>query len=238
MCIRDSGYGGASGEYMMDLKIMSPPPEMVYNVFKDDQMVAPELPDSVFTYEDNNISLMESEYWVNASRIMELSSERPFYGPPNYTTPPADFTIGYVQTDHTNHVWAAKENMLPGAFNLVTPPDGEVLEITPDNIGGNQIFAWSQSVDPNGSQITYNILWETEFVTDSTNSIQIWDDTTGTAILIPHQAMAQIMTGYADQTGNYSADWSWTVWADDGCCLLYTSPSPRDKRQSRMPSSA
>ena len=24
----------------------------------------------------------------------------------------------------------------------------------------------------------------------------------------------------------------------DGICLLYTSPSPRDKRQSRMPSSA
>ena len=27
-------------------------------------------------------------------------------------------------------------------------------------------------------------------------------------------------------------------WPDDFCCLLYTSPSPRDKRQSRMPSSA
>ena len=26
--------------------------------------------------------------------------------------------------------------------------------------------------------------------------------------------------------------------AKDGDCLLYTSPSPRDKRQSRMPSSA
>ena len=25
---------------------------------------------------------------------------------------------------------------------------------------------------------------------------------------------------------------------DSACCLLYTSPSPRDKRQSRMPSSA
>ena len=25
---------------------------------------------------------------------------------------------------------------------------------------------------------------------------------------------------------------------EDGDCLLYTSPSPRDKRQSRMPSSA
>ena len=151
------GYGGQSGDYVLNLKIMSPPPELVYNVFKDDQMVAVDLPDSVFTYLDNNVSLMESEYWVNAGRIMELSSERPFYGPPNYVTPAADFTIGYVQSDHTNHVWAAKENMLPGAFNLVTPPDGEVLEITHDNIGGNQIFAWSQSVDPNGSQITYNI---------------------------------------------------------------------------------
>ena len=28
-----------------------------------------------------------------------------------------------------------------------------------------------------------------------------------------------------------------TKWLDDAC-LLYTSPSPRDKRQSRMPSSA
>ena len=26
--------------------------------------------------------------------------------------------------------------------------------------------------------------------------------------------------------------------SDDDICLLYTSPSPRDKRQSRMPSSA
>ena len=25
---------------------------------------------------------------------------------------------------------------------------------------------------------------------------------------------------------------------EEGSCLLYTSPSPRDKRQSRMPSSA
>ena len=28
------------------------------------------------------------------------------------------------------------------------------------------------------------------------------------------------------------------IYSDDGTCLLYTSPSPRDKRQSRMPSSA
>ena len=28
------------------------------------------------------------------------------------------------------------------------------------------------------------------------------------------------------------------IMTDTGTCLLYTSPSPRDKRQSRMPSSA
>ena len=28
------------------------------------------------------------------------------------------------------------------------------------------------------------------------------------------------------------------AWAEENTCLLYTSPSPRDKRQSRMPSSA
>ena len=30
----------------------------------------------------------------------------------------------------------------------------------------------------------------------------------------------------------------WRAVSRSSCCLLYTSPSPRDKRQSRMPSSA
>ena len=33
---------------------------------------------------------------------------------------------------------------------------------------------------------------------------------------------------------NYNVEFS----SEGGNCLLYTSPSPRDKRQSRMPSSA
>ena len=32
--------------------------------------------------------------------------------------------------------------------------------------------------------------------------------------------------------------WEDAMWDCDYFCLLYTSPSPRDKRQSRMPSSA
>ena len=33
-------------------------------------------------------------------------------------------------------------------------------------------------------------------------------------------------------------DWTRIQFADAGICLLYTSPSPRDRQKSRMPSSA
>jgi hypothetical protein len=218
------GYGGASGEYVMDIKIMSPPPDMTYNVFKDDWMVAPELPDTILTYVDNNISLMESEYWVNASRIMEVSSERPFYGPPNYNTPAADFDVRYVGTDHSNHVHAAMVNTPPGAFALVTPPNGQELVITHDNIGGGQIFGWSSSVDPNGSTVTYHATLQ---VSTGTDTLEISTDTTGTAIFVPHASIAEVMTAYATATGNYTADVSWTVYANDGWDELEASNGPR-----------
>ena len=37
---------------------------------------------------------------------------------------------------------------------------------------------------------------------------------------------------------NYAGSGECDVDTNHGDCLLYTSPSPRDKRQSRMPSSA
>jgi len=196
------GYSTGAGDYTLEVSVMEPPAEMMYNVWKDGNLAAGELPDTVLTYTDTNVSLLESEYTVNASRLMNLSIPLAVGLEP-----------GHVQTEHTNSVFASKVNMEPGAFNLVTPPDGESLVITEDNIGGNQIFAWSQSVDPNGSEITYHITWQTE--TD-TGTFEIWDDTTGTAILIPIQLMANIMTGYAALTGDYIADFAWTVYADDG----------------------
>ena len=41
-----------------------------------------------------------------------------------------------------------------------------------------------------------------------------------------------------DATGNYILVWWIGIGVSVFSCLLYTSPSPRDKRQSRMPSSA
>ena len=40
-----------------------------------------------------------------------------------------------------------------------------------------------------------------------------------------------------DRTGNANQQWE-VISTGGNTCLLYTSPSPRDKRQSRMPSSA
>ena len=56
---------------------------------------------------------------------------------------------------------------------------------------------------------------------------QILDDTTGTAILVPVANIAGIMTSLADATGEYIADFSWTVWANDGWDEVEASNGPR-----------
>ncbi len=207
------GYGTQEGTYWMEVSVMIPPPALMYNVWKDGNQAAAELPDTALTYTDYNVSLLESEYTVNASRLMSLSQPGE-----------VGLDVGYVHSEHSNSVFAAKENMEPGAFNLVTPADQASLVITEDNIGSNQIFAWSQSVDPNGSEITYHITWQTE--TD-TGTFEIWDDTTGTAVLVPVENIAGIMTALASATGEYIADFSWSVWADDGYDQVEASNGPR-----------
>ena len=53
----------------------------------------------------------------------------------------------------------------------------------------------------------------------------------GSLDAIPKVASGEFDMGSADIN-------SLITWRDKNPCLLYTSPSPRDKRQSRMPSSA
>ena len=54
----------------------------------------------------------------------------------------------------------------------------------------------------------------------------------------PYQVMAMLGAVFSFLLlGRYDLLAEWRM-ARPGSCLLYTSPSPRDKRQSRMPSSA
>ena len=63
-----------------------------------------------------------------------------------------------------------------------------------------------------------------------TSSSSFSDVTADDALILESQ--------WEDVRGNrWSANASWEIDGDISC-LLYTSPSPRDKRQSRMPSSA
>ena len=54
-------------------------------------------------------------------------------------------------------------------------------------------------------------------------AIFVWSDT--------RYGMRNIFAHKIDQNGQL-------LWGDQGACLLYTSPSPRDVEESRMPSSA
>ena len=47
-----------------------------------------------------------------------------------------------------------------------------------------------------------------------------------------------LLNPWEETYGGGSIEYVGTVTATTYTCLLYTSPSPRDKRQSRMPSSA
>ena len=53
----------------------------------------------------------------------------------------------------------------------------------------------------------------------------------------PSDLMKCIMLNSADDIGNPGPDFK-HGWGEVNVCLLYTSPSPRDRSLSRMPSSA
>ena len=71
------------------------------------------------------------------------------------------------------------------------------------------------------------------FATEQFDDIQIGKD--GNTLIITVEERPSISA--IDLSGNKALKTEQLIESLDGC-LLYTSPSPRDKRQSRMPSSA
>ena len=76
--------------------------------------------------------------------------------------------------------------------------------------------------------------------------MKLWGLLVAVLVLIPLLAAAQVTYRESRQARNYDQargpvqvinDWRDVVTVSI-CCLLYTSPSPRDRQKSRMPSSA
>ena len=208
------GFSTSSGAYTIDVHEVEGLPDLLYNVYKDGDLIAEGLADTILAYTDNNVGLFESCYTVTMS-ILESWSD---------TDPDTGHHFAHIESDYSNEACATMLNTPPGAFALITPSEGEELVITHDNIGSAQIFAWSQSVDPNGYPITYHATLQVPVGTDT---LEISVDTTGTAVYVPYASIADIMTIYATATGNYTADVSWTVYADDGSDEVEATNGPR-----------
>ena len=50
--------------------------------------------------------------------------------------------------------------------------------------------------------------------------------------------LTNVVPAVSSTVGGFAGTFQWGPVDEVVTCLLYTSPSPRDKRQSRMPSSA
>ena len=85
------------------------------------------------------------------------------------------------------------------------------------------LWAWGQN-DSGALGLNDQGGWPT-YANSKSSPTQVGTDTTWSKICAG---------GY----GTFGIKTDGTAWAWGNNCLLYTSPSPRDKRQSRMPSSA
>ena len=63
--------------------------------------------------------------------------------------------------------------------------------------------------------------------------IGTWSDFLWPLVILDDRSLYTLPLGLQQLASSFSLDWRLVA-----ACLLYTSPSPRDKRQSRMPSSA
>ena len=201
-------FASASYNYVIEVCGTPTPPDMSYNVYKDFNLLAENL--EVTTLVDNNVSVItESCYWVHG-------------------VVPRSFNIGITtlnvlhETDPSNTACASLINTPPGQFNLITPPDGENVVIMPENIGDSKLFAWSNSIDPNGSPVTYQAVW---WAVVGNDSLEFVVDTTATYVHVPYQDIADTLLSYS---GVETATFQWTVLASDHQSTVEATNGPRE----------
>ncbi len=142
------GYdNSSSGDYVLDVYEAVPPPpipDVLYNVYRDDMLLASALESTHFV--DETATLDSACYVVTAS-LRRLGT--------------GGDTV-YVETGASNEACGALFNAPPGDFTLLSPTDGDTVTITEDNLNTNQRFEWSESADPNGTPVEYEICvtWE------------------------------------------------------------------------------
>ena len=143
-------------------------------------------------------------------------------------------------------------NDAPTAFSLITPEDSAEVIITTESVAEGAMIdvSWTASIDVDEDSVAYGfLLFNGPY---SVETPVLYTAEVGmTQLMIPHSSAIALL----ETAGFQSITCDWLVFATDGQdttmsdeirtlfidarpCLLYTSPSPRDQRGSRMPSSA
>jgi hypothetical protein len=95
--------------------------------------------------------------------------------------------------------------------------------ISLDNIGGNQLFAWNASVDPDGTPVEYEICWNIVAPFD-----QFCDEgITSTAQFVPLQGIVDYIDSLQQAGHGYTLDITWQVYASDGMDEAEAGNGPR-----------
>jgi len=212
-----SGYDSAgvftpssTYNFVMEVCGTPTPPAISYNVYKDGIVVIDGLEETTWT--DDNVSVVtEYCYWVTG--IVPMS-----------------FNLGdeiildeLVETEPTNVECGRAINQPPGDFTLLTPNDGDTVMISLDNIGGNQLFAWNASVDPNGTPVEYEICWNIVAPFDQFCDVGI----TSTAQFVPLQDIVDYIDSLQQAGYGYTVDITWQVYASDGMDETEAGNGPR-----------
>ena len=133
------------------------------------------------------------------------------------------------------------DHLHPDEISVRLSLDEDVTISTQPNMDG----VWSLTVQSSAEQFYLNITayHDLEETTSNTTFIEINrtapEDGDGDTGQPQNSSILSAYHGLDELPAVASVLCGFNVAGDDGMpCLLYTSPSPRDKRQSRMPSSA
>ena len=136
-----------------------------------------------------------------------------------------------------NNVTSAK---LAGAVrNALVPTGGTSGQVLAKASNSNNDVTWVENSGSGGGTISHPVWRRTQFTVADENDIAV--PASGTSVSDYPQFYQLLSATVPDSDNEIRATASTTTGAvtlSQGTCLLYTSPSPRDRQKSRMPSSA
>jgi hypothetical protein len=122
----------------------------------------------------------------------------------------------------TLNVFKVDDNLPPTAFDLVYPSDNATIVLTRVNFLDTLYFAWNQSVDPSGDEVTYrreltgDLPEYIKFIVESN------EQTTANMYKVPYHHIEY----YMHEAGVELISGTWTIVATDGTYDTYASNGP------------